>query len=349
MKNHIITVILILYFILYFYIDNKKNFLKITIGLLAFLAVSKFNSAKEHMDIDLYNKQQLQCSKPSLPRDFQFNKFYVNESNLLNFKCKYQGKEYYLACVKTSECINDKAKPIDCSQYSIILMDESDAHDLLEKYIDDIHTQVNVCNFTEQQKCQVKNKKLISDEESQVCASTFPECRQEKQFITDFNVETYEQKDGSLQYNFIGTAEPYLNNKILKTSLNQILVNTQGVDLICGDFGKSNDENTNVLIYEKNINSNKPNIIGNDDGLVNVHIAFKTHLINSTVDPNTGARDISPLKNIKGDSIILIHYLSWTPETCKYKGKTYNRLGLHSNVDDPNVLSFTPKIVKKTF
>jgi hypothetical protein len=346
MYKYIIPIIFILYFILFFCVNDKKNFIKFTIILLLLIEILKSNNRSENFDVDLYNIQQLQCTKPLLPSDYQFSKFYVDNSYFVNFKCKHNGVEYYLACVKNSDCINEQKQTIDCSHYSVILLNATDAITLNKKYLDDLEHQVAVCNFTNQSKCLLDNKKLTKQEESNVCHSTFPECVQKKQFITDFNVIKNIQPNGSNTYNFVGTATPYLNNEILQTTLNQSLVNLQGVDLMCGDFLKNN-VNTNITLFEKNANGDLTNIIGNMEGLINVYISFQTQIINAITDPTTQVRTLKPLTNSDGLPIISTNYLCWSPIKCKYNEKTYNRIGLNSNINDKTVLQFTPILVKK--
>ena len=329
-----------------------------------FSAIENFSGANGEEKIT-----SLQCSPcklcPLCPSDSKFDNLYVGRAKILNFKCTYDSKEYYLACVKVNSCSSEENQISDCNNTAIILINKEDIESSLSDYMNSLSDNEAICNLKKKLACEkIPNPNNLSEEEIiKQCDVKYFDCIQKRMFIHDFVVteatttvssnKNTNNGDDNIRKKYLisGTAEPLLNGKSFATLLNQHLYNKLSQNLICGDnflYGSDSNDNLNVeiSIIEYNNSQNSDNIIGGLGPPIKILIKFNTQDSVVVVD-NVGKKIVTPLYDKPNVPKIKSTYLGISKDkTCQYNGKSYQRACLYDILDGNNeVLYFEPIIV----
>jgi len=284
----------------------------------------------------------------STDSDKIFYSNFISQSgtNLLNFKCKVEDKEYYLASVPSLSCVENE-NSLECSTIKMILVETQDADLLINDYIKSVKLNSDICNKTNQIKCEA-TKEVKSE-----CENKYDECEAVRQYVTDFKVKVV-MDSNPRKYYITGVSKPYLNGSSTPSILNNHLYYTKNINYLCGDMSDSKDSTfTQIRIVEKEI-QNTGGIIGNTS-TIKVKLQMDTaQLVSRTatiIDTNTKAEStrtiITPLiDQSKGTPKLKQTYIGICEgKTCMLNGKAYPRICLYDDSSNNNVLEFEPIII----
>lgn len=317
------------------------------------------------------NKEHLipNVSTQSINTDSVFHNTYVGKTKKVNFKCKYDGIEYYLASIKASDCSNVKTtvNNPDCGTAVIILIPVDDMKDLMKSYMSKLKLETEKCNSDKKIEClyaleNSENKDNTNiDEAKKECEKPSPLCDHKRFYIHDFNViqvtsTTPDPNNGkeSLErrkYIIRGTGAPLIEGSTYPTILNQYLYHDKSINLLCGDdynYGAtpSEKEYAELVVIEKE-NTNTGGIIGGSSNNIKVKLRFNTKV--QIVSTNKEGKTVYvPLFDDRGKVRTKQSYVGICPnnKTCKLiNGKSYPRACLYDDILDINVLEFDPILV----
>lgn len=282
--------------------------------------------------------------------DQEFYKEFVGSTKLVNFKCTYNGKEYYLASVKTTDCSNitpeQLSTTLDCPGVALVLLDKLDIDSQVKQYLIDLENDTKICNFKKNLEC-TSNK----SEESK-CQSEYQECKSQRFFNHDFIVTEIIQQPTVTgipprrKYIIRGTAQPLRNGKSHISMLNQHLYEEQGINFLCGDdyaYGSDQSKNryTELHIVEKP-KTTQTNILGDDTNKF-VNLIMLTHVFVEGVDPKTNKKTINHLYDQNNTPRLMTSYVSACEgKLCTINGRDYVRVCLQGDPLSLSILNFEP-------
>jgi len=292
--------------------------------------------------------------------DKEFSNTYVGNTKVVNFKCKYKDKEYYLACVRVANCKVDEGVP-DCETSAIVLIDKADIDSSVGNYLLDLDDDEAICEY-KKTLCAKRNVGKSDEQLKDICGIGMKNCSRKRMYVHDFIVTEIvvpisQQGDVGTQrkkYIISGTADPLINGKSFSTMLNQHLYNRLGYNLVCGDIvamgsdNGRNDMNAEVLVIEQSKDKSNDNIIGGIDSNIRVMLKFNTHMSVIGTDKNTGKRVVTHLFDQPGDKPkIFASYVGISKnQTCTYNNKPCPRVCLYDNPDNnEDVLYFEPILI----
>lgn len=337
-------------------VNNNKTISIIIVVILIVYILSLYNEICLTENFDSTTQQCTQSNNT----DVNFKKSYVDNAKMINFKCTYKNKDYYLACVKIESCTNI-TQPLasstehECITSAVILIDKEDIQNQLITYNDTINDATALCNYKLELVCGHKheNEKLSEEELAKICHTKNDACINTRKYIHDFIVTAIPQTDPSEpsqnKYYITGNGAPYLNNLSINAILNQQLNNYYNNNLLCGDYYNYNSDkkynsNVEIQVIEKNTNTTVSNIIGGSDNLT-VLLKFISNVYINDIDPVTKKPKIVQMfdgaKMKKKTTYIGVSQ----DKTCTFNGKSYPRVCLYDTFDDPSVLYFTPIVV----
>jgi hypothetical protein len=327
------------------YFNNNKPIGIIIVIILIILVLWLYNSQKESFD----GGQTCNCA---VQDETFYSQYVFGKSNLVNFKCSYNGSDYYLANMKLSNCSSQEA--VDCNTSALVLMPVNDADEQLKKYLTDIQINTEICNTANKIKCLANYSSadppiIPTMMQEEACNEPSELCNSTRMFNTDFNVIEATTSTGGRKYLIKGTAVPSQNNFLIPTLLNQSLYDSNTVkNIMCSDTyeysPKNNPDFAEVAVVEK-LYTNFGSIIGGSNPL-RIKLKFTTKMYVPTTnsqgvktylslsDPTTG------LPNTKSTYIGICSDL-----ICNNEGKQYPRVCLYDDATDPNVLDFEPLLV----
>lgn len=243
-------------------------------------------------------------------KDTIFKQNYEGRTKLLNFRCVVDGKKYYLANMRVSECEQTEEKQIDCNNSILVLIPEDEMREKYMQYKKDIEIKQKICNAEYKIKCEADKKDN--------CDREYEQCKHEYQYIHDFQVTEYIDSTSvnkERKYMIRGVSTP----KMEGSQHNPTIINNElaekNVKLVCGDVG-GNLEKSKIHIIEQIVD--KGGIIGGLGSYITVRLGFD----------NGEKQYISVCRENK----------------CKSLGKEYMRVCITNN-DNKDILDFEPIIV----
>lgn len=348
-------------------INNLSKFFNdnplISIVILILSIIIFWNIINTYTQSNYFIKEPMTNIQPisncDINTDTNFNSGFVGENKLINFKCTYNGKEYYLATRNMSECQNRETD--DCATSVLVLMDKNKIDFDVSKYLERLKMDYDVCQYTSKLKCinslQSTTPSNVLAEEA--CNVKDPSCIQKRQYYHDFNVIELKNTQPDINsperrsYIIEGTSIPREKNTSFPTLINQSLYYDKKINLMCGDWYNYRDpllnrEYAEVVIVERKVPNNGGIIGGLDSGL-RVKIRFMSQeLIISTIN---GVTQYTPVieKDVHSNEEIKMtaHYLGVCKDkTCRSStGEELIRLCLYPDILDKNVLEFEPILV----
>jgi hypothetical protein len=332
------------------------------------------------MSSEEMNYQSVQMTNNFCPpcNDYMDNIFYntmVGASKLVNFRCTYQGKKYYLANMRTSDCgtytsitsdVESINPNIDCATVKMVLIDADAADTEIQEYINNLRIKSEECKQTQKTKCITELGPNRSMEEENQCTFEYEKiCNPIRKYITDFiiteiiqtnlNSESSEEIDyngdthfGKRKYIISGTAIPMIDDNQIETMLNNYMYFDHGVNYLCGDqYIGSEKYYTQIDVIERNlgnrggiINASQPNIV--------VKLRMNVREVIAGIDRTTNTEKVIPIidqdtgkPNIKSSYIGVCN----SAIACQMNQRIYPRICLYDNINDPNVLEFEPILV----
>ena len=290
------------------------------------------------------------------PRDFVsrdelFYKTYVGRTRIINFKCTYNGEDYYLANIPSSTCKN--LGETECTQSVQVLIKQNDLKQQLSDYHRALHVQSEHCQLDVKLSC-------TSNCDKQIDACNYAK---DSTFIHDFIVQdlgfTY-GKDSSGATNsyrkYIVKGTTPIDKASIPTLFNHFLNQTKNIPIVCGDSGPSSSQNdaANIVVIETPT-QNTGGIIGGLNSPIKIKLAFNSPIMIGTnpapiIDQNKGiAQYGGKLYNTLYLGVCTSAILPKSGQaTCNTTGPqslTYPRLCLYSDITDKNVLDFEPVLV----
>lgn len=336
--------------------DKEYTYLIICalIVLVLLFVVYRLYSSKYTNDCDSFDNTGVM--NPALPNSTSltnvigvpdFNTSLLGDQNkLVRFKCKINGKTYYLMVTPITSCSNLTNLKGNCFTNTVVLVDENTVLQHIENYLGDVYDQQRVCNFQENLTC---NKRMTRSSQniglaesltpnvySEVCPTTFSQCNMIKQYPTDFIIQKSTVGSGSTQYIITGisgrlgidnTAAPYLLNQDIQ-NLNNMPDDLITETVLCADGMDSFQFNSIVnLITTKSNNSESNNSL-------RTKIRFNMLANPPQLDPNTNK------------AITRSFYVgACKNDICTENNTNYARICLFKNISDPNVLEFEPIVI----
>ena len=309
---------------------NISEILALILIIISIILLYKIvTSCKEKMEntivssktLSQQESQQPQQESQQLQQESQqksiFNNTYLDPTKLLTFTCTFAGKKYYLANVKSSDCTTTSPQLQDCNAIKMILIEESELQTQLPVYLKTLET---------------------------ISPSPYPIPRQ---YITDFRVTqiispraseeaTKSPTQRTPHYTIMGQASP-----TDPSTFNNYLLYDHGINQLCGDpYLGPNKRYNQVTIIEKSIGGTK----------LSLKLAMKTRDILTRINPKTKETLIVPIIDQQnGKPKTRIVYIGACKNvTCQMNNKTYMRLCLYDDINDPNVLEFEPEFVLQT-
>jgi hypothetical protein len=284
--------------------------------------------------------------------------FYKNYNNKnVNFKCNYNGIEYYLSNVKESVC-GDK-QPTDCINTIIVLIPVTEIKDALNVYLKTVKVNMDKCNSNKRIDCLSALPESHSEDAVNKCNDNYKGCNVDKSYQHDFKIKLLNglnsDTDGSIRrtYAMIGNLnDGVVNGSSRETVLNQFLYYNNGINLLCGDsfnyikppkyYSQSYAE---VVIIETPIDVNS-SIVGGSNSNIKVKIRFNTQETN--VSKNEKGENIyTPVKDANGNIKMKASYVGICDNNniCKLSTeKSYPRICLYDDIMDGHVLEFEPEL-----
>jgi len=308
----------------------------------------------------------ININKKNTPREYfedldkEFSNKYVGNTKLVNFRCKHNGKEYYLACVRVANCTPVEGEP-DCETSAIVLIDRADLDANVSEYLLDLNDDEAICEYRKTL-CSKRHEGKSDDKIKELCRVGIDDCKKKRMYVHDFVVteiavpisQQGEIANPRKKYVVSGTSDPLMNGRSFGTMLNQHLYNRLGYNLLCGDTfpmraenGK-NDMNGEVLVIEQSKDKTNENIIGGIESNIRVLLRFNTHMSVIGTDKNTGKRVVTHLFDQPGDKPkVFPSYVGISKtRTCTYNNKSYPRVCLYDNPDNnEDVLYFEPILI----
>jgi hypothetical protein len=331
-KNKLLVILIVSLFLLILILLYRKNY-------------------NEHMDGSISNDPLMVLPKCDPNTDQTFYKEFVGPSKLINFKCKHNGREYYLASIQKTECyISNPTSEIpqqDCN-LMLILMDKEDIEKELAQYNRDIENDMAICNFKKNLECVQNNR---SEEAN--CPKEYQECISKRLFIHDFIVTEVIQSPTvsgippRRKYLIKGFAKPLRNGELIDGIINQALFEDFGINHLCvdkvfypADSGKT--RYSEVIVAEKTLPVSQNIIGGASNNIVNLMMVSQEFIMG--VDPETKQPVVNKLNDQTGNPRLKLTYFAVCDpnKTCTYKAKQYPRVCLVEDQLDPRVLNFEP-------
>lgn len=299
---------------------------------------------KEGFDPSTINSSQ----QNNLNTDNEFNKQYVGQTKILNFKTKIDGKEYYLANIKLSQC--QSKDTLDCSDVGIVLIDAEDIQTQIRDYTKDLATAQAICQSTKTITCQSNLPPNATAEQKEKCNLPDISCAQKRFFNHDFTVveikDITSDKPVRRRYVLRGTAVPAKNGDSFPAMLNQHLYDEKGIPSLCGDLYTGPETQYTDIVVVENVKQNDGGIIGGMGSNLKIKLRFNTKILIISKDSN-GNPTYTPIIDSKGKPTVKSTYVGYCSNNyCKLEnGKTYKRVCLVDDPLNPNVLEFEPIIV----
>jgi hypothetical protein len=294
------------------------------------------------------NNNSTQICNCSPPQDETFYSQYVlGHTNMVNFKCTYNGTDYYLANMKLSECSNQEQ--VDCMASVLVLMPVTEVNEKLTQYFKDIQTDSDICNTTNKIKC-LSNYTSPTSEQEESCSIPSASCTTKRMFNHDFNIIEAKSSSGSRKYLIKGTAVASRNSSLIPTLLNQSLYDSPDnvKNLMCSDqydySPLNNPEFAEVSIIERLI-TNSGGVIGGTNPLrIKLKFITRTYILSKD---KTGKPIYMALSDpTTGKPTTRSTFVGVCPElTCNSAGKQYIRLCLYDESTNQNVLEFEPLLI----
>lgn len=284
--------------------------------------------------------------------DQKFYAQFVGPSKLVNFKCRFKGKEYYLANMKKSRCqnkLNDPNNPdnIDCSDSVMVLVEPSILDPQLQQYLSEISIDTKTCNYKRSLECYSKNGS------SEDCDREYKSCENTRMFNHDYNVSEVTQINSgqvTRKYVVTGTATPMKSDQSDPTIFNSYLYNQFGYRMMCGDmypYGQNpnNNNDAEVMVIESVPTSNG-GIIGGPQDTLKVRLKMESNDVVVGKNPS-GFRTVTPLiDETTGKVQMKSTYIGACENiTCVVDDISFIRICLYDDILNPNVLEFTPILV----
>lgn len=264
--------------------------------------------------------------------DTEFNKQFVGINRQVNFKCTYDGKEYYLANVGINQCQNKHPLPYECQQVALVLIDKDTVEKMKNKYMKQIEMNKELCMNNRKTLCKHTLPQNISNEEFDKCVNKDNFCEQHKPFITTFTIlQSFKKEHPSEPTKYIVRGTDTDGNI---TTINQFLHNERGTNMVCGDafpYGNSilRDDNGEVIILENNTN-----------GKLKIKMAMNSRILNVRYE---NGRKIHYPDVQDGQIRVKGNYLGICKDrTCKTNDGTFHRVCLYNNIHSDRVLEFEP-------
>lgn len=337
---------------------NNNPLIAILLVILALVVIwsiyCKSCQSSEHLDPTISSDGLNNLPKCDPNTDQGFYKEYVGATKLINFKCTYNGKEYYLASVNMADCSNitpdDLKKAPDCTNTTLVLLDKEDVDAQLKLYLSDIANDEKICVYTKNLEC---SSKVSSEEAKTQCFNEqHPECKAQRFFNHDFIVTEIIQQmtpSGVLprrKYIIRGTSKPLKNGSSIPTMINQHLFENNGINKLCSDsFAYGSDINKNnyseIIVIEKP-NTTQTSILGNGDSST-VNLAMVTHQFIEGTDPETKQPIIHKLYDVNNQLKTMLSFVaSCDKAVCTLNGRDYTRVCLTNDQLSTSILNFTP-------
>lgn len=337
------------------YLDQNKLLVILIVVLLLLIIVVMYNcsskqKSNEHMDGTISQDPLMALPKCDPNTDQTFYKEFVGPTKLVNFKCKYNEREYYLACVGKGDCYVANPTPEmsfpDCNDIMVVLIDKEDIERDLAQYLKDIENDTKICNFKKNLECSQINK----SEEN--CQKEYPECLGRRLFIHDFIINEVIQQPTITgipprrKYTIKGFAKPLRNGNMIEGTINQAVFEDFGINFLCGDntfYSKDSGKTryNEIIVAEKQMPVSQ-NIIGVSNNVVNLMMVTQEFL--AGVDPETKQTVINKLNDMNGNPRLKLSYFAVCDpnKTCMMNAKQYPRVCLVEDQLDPRVLNFEP-------
>jgi len=307
--------------------------------------------AVTHPSVNLNNKM----SKCDINTDNKFNMGFIGHGKTVNFKCTYDGIEYYLANMEMTKCKNRQSN--DCTLNVIVLIPVTEITQMLNEYLKSIRVNTEKCNSNKRIDCLAALSENSSEEQKNKCMITHKSCDINRFYYHDFHVSpvTQSNPDNELtkrrSYVITGNANPDRTENITHTMLNQMLYYDYNINMLCGDHYNYKKQNSNTDYVELVVIETSPpengGIIGAKSDSLKVKLRFTTkdQMINKEKD---GKITIVQIKDNIGNNKIKSIYIGICPNktSCKLQnGKSYPRVCLYDDIFNTNVLEFEPILV----
>lgn len=328
---------------------NNKIVIIIILMIILFGILYLFYSSVEHFSTDLSNTNENDIT------DKIFNQSFIASKKMLNFKCTYNGKNYYLVNMPISSCQKQDnpvdTKPIyDCTSSMLVLMETTELESGLAKYLSDLQIQEILCNTKKNLECKNNLPKstlspdspssptVLSPSTQSSCEEKYPDCVLPRQYIHDFVVTEYKKSDTDKStqryYTMKGVSRPDMPPNIsgLSTIVSAYALGSYQVPVLCGDKVSIADAKLNII---ETVLPNNGGIVGGLTAPITVKMVFDTQLL---IKGNE--------VQVKGEPQIIKAYVgACKNSTCNAGEKQYIRICLFTDKNDPNILEFTPSIV----
>jgi hypothetical protein len=329
---------------------NNKIVIIIILIIILFGIIYQFYSSSEHFSTDVST-----TNSDNDITDKIFNQSYITNKKMINFKCTYNDKNYYLVNIPVSSCQKqdvsiDKPPIYDCSSSMLVLMEINELELGLAKYLSDLQIQEILCNTKKNLECKNNLPKptLSSDSSSlptvlspstqSTCEEKYPDCVLPRQYIHDFMVTEYKKSDTDKStqryYTMKGVSRPDMPPDIsgLPTIISAYALGSYQVPVLCGDKVSIADAKLNII---ETVLPNNGGIIGGLIAPITVKMEFSTKL---SIKGNYVL--------VKGEHQIIKAYVgACKNSTCNTNGKQYIRICLFTDKNDPNILEFIPSSV----
>jgi len=337
---------------------NNKIVIIIILMIILFGIIYLFYSNVEHFSADSSNTN----SNENDITDKIFNQTFITNKKMLNFKCTYNGKNYYLVNMPVSSCQKqdnpvDKKPTYDCTSSMLVLMETTELESGLANYLSELEIQQILCNTKKNLECKNKLPKptllqessTLSPESSSLstvlspptqssCEEKYPDCVLPRQFIHDFTVKEYNKSDTDKStqryYTMKGVSKPDMPPNIsgLPTIVSAYALGSYQVPILCGDNVSIVDAKLNII---ETVLPNNGGIVGGLLAPITIKMVFDTAL-------SLKGNEVQ----VKGEPQILKAYVgACKNSTCNVSEKQYIRICLFTDKNDPNILEFTPSNV----
>lgn len=283
-----------------------------------------------------------------------FNENFVGGGKKINLKCNVNGIDYYLANIPITQCDKTVQSEFTCQKSVLVLIPTQNVEDLLKAYLLNMQYNIEDCNDKAQKTCirALPNGINSTDDEKKTCDKTYPMCAGDPRFfIHDFEVQQLPPDTTQCvavnKYLFKGQISA--TGGQIPTLLNQQLMYTKNIPLLCGDsyaYGSNEAEKpyAEIIVSERQIDMGG---IISDQHPIKIKIMFsKQKTIQEEVDGKLTWRIAT-----------VYYYLGLCPDdtyTCAKIGGTstdpvYKRVCLISSenitTDGAKILEFDPILV----
>ena len=318
------------------FLDNPKYTLLITlIVLLMAFFIFYINFGK----CDTY--ENFDDLKPCVSKtDDIFNKTYAKSKKLVNLKCNINGTKYYLAIMSEKNCVPETAT-IKCPDYGLVLINETNMGEMLEKYKKNFTIAKKLCNVEKKMTCETKISESKTEEEKmsesktveEKCPDEYVDCEFVPRYIHDFEITEFylpsNDNPTSRKYVIKGINKPNLNfdNNVVKIS-KDIYTDTKG-KFACATATSVIDD-VSLMIIEKEMPLTG-GILSISEPIVNFQIYFEVPTIENGVPIYQNG--VIKMKKI---------FMCLSDERCKNTDGEFLRVSFTDNKDDAAIINFEP-------